>query len=207
MSRLAIGTMSLILCLAACEKRKGTLLPSREGGAKEVELRARPPVPEMEGAPKEAEAEKSSPEDVASLEKVKQEALERIRAPGEEIVTKGTKPNARALFERGRELALSGQTSEAQEYYLVACQFGYVAGCHKFGWYEQKTGNLSNARQFYKVACEAGVGKSCNNLGVQLEAEQKWEDAQNFYAKACLEHHSVSCENLKRLRNERLRLR
>jgi TPR repeat protein len=68
-------------------------------------------------------------------------------------------------------------------------------------------GNLSNARQFYKTACEGGLSKSCNNLGFQLEKLQHWDEALDFYARACLEKHETGCDNLKRLRDQRLKLR
>lgn len=207
MYRFVISTMSVAILISACEKRKGTLLPSKTAGTEvhEQEMRARAPV---DSQLPEGTTNKFDEAETQELERVKQDALDRIRAPGEGLtMTPGERPNARKLFERGRSLAAQGQAAEAQEYYLVSCQFGYIESCHKFGWYEQKGGNLANANQFYKVACAAGIGKSCNNLGVQLEAQKKWEDALNYYAQACLEHHNVSCENMKRLRNERLKLR
>ena len=143
------------------------------------------------------------------LQKVKQEALDRIKKnPSEHIAgQKSARGKAAALYQRGRQLVAQGQFEEGQDYFLVACQFGHSEGCHKFGWHEERLGNLSNARQFYKTACEGGLSKSCNNLGFQLEKLQHWDEALDFYARACLEKHETGCDNLKRLRDQRLKLR
>lgn len=212
MKRIVMGMMSVALCLsAACEQRKGTLLPPRpaqEARSTEGELRARAPIPSAEGEGAEDPLKKFAEDETQELERVKQSALDRLRSPDElsgEVQIGRTQ--AKSLYERGRSLAAEGKLSEAQEFYLVACQYGHIAGCHKFGWHEQQSGNTANAGQFYRISCEAGISKSCNNLGVQMESQKRWEDALNYYAQACLEQHSVSCENLKRLRSERMKVR
>ncbi len=223
MKALWFGVIALMLNTSACEKRKGTLMPPRDAAHK-AEPKAQASAPSSDRKQLSAKAlpaglmdEESSEQnlvplsdvEVKDLEKTKQEALERIKKnPADKIA--GQKPaqgKAAALYQRGRQLMAQGNFEEGQEYYLVACQFGHTEGCHKFGWHEERMGNLSNARQFYKAACEGGLSKSCNNLGFQLEKLQNWDEALDFYARACLEKHETGCDNLKRLREQRLKLR
>lgn len=217
------GVIALMLNTSACEKRKGSLMAPRDAAQKPIQnAEASAPASGL----KEMRA-KTLPEDltdeanidqnlvplsdveVEDLQKVKQHALDRIKnSPGEKLAGQPTtRGKAAALYQRGRQLIAQGNFEEAQEYYLVACQFGHTEGCHKFGWHEERLGNLNNARQFYKTACEGGLSKSCNNLGFQLERLQNWDEALDFYARACLEKHGIACENLKRLRDQRLKLR
>jgi TPR repeat protein len=217
------GVLALMLSTSACEKRKGTLMPTRDaahkadakaqasastGERKQLSAKALP-----EGLMDEENSEQNlvplSDVEAKDLQKVKQEALERIKKSPEDKLAghSAAKGKAAALFQQGRRLASQGNVDEAQEYYLVACQFGHTEGCHKFGWHEERMGNLGNARQFYKAACEGGLSKSCNNLGFQLEKLQHWDEALDFYARACLEKHETGCDNLKRLRDQRLKVR
>jgi TPR repeat protein len=147
--------------------------------------------------------------EVEDLQKVKQQALDSIKNSSADKIAgqSAARGKAAALYQRGRRLVAQGNFDEAREFYLIACQFGHTEGCHKFGWHEERLGNLNNARQFYKTACEGGLSKSCNNLGFQLERVQNWDEALDFYARACLEKHGSACENLKRLRDQRLKLR
>lgn len=223
MKALWFGLAALVLQVSACEKRKGTLLPPRDapqhgteseakadGKGDRKELRAKS-LPEgmLEGETEDSAALPLNESDLKDLQKVKQEALDRIKKnPGARLSgSKTYSSKAAGLYQRGRQLVAQGHFDEGQEYYLVACQFGHTEGCHKFGWHEERAGNFGNARQFYKIACESGLSKSCNNLGFQLEKQQSWDEALDFYARACLEKHSVGCENLKRLRADRLKLR
>ncbi len=225
MNRLWIGGIVLSLMISACEKRKGVLMPPRseppltesstttasnEAAAGKKEMRAKTlPDTILESGELEDNLIPLSDEEAQDLQKVKQDALNRIKKDPADKLASGTAPRgkAAALFQRGRQMMAQGNLAEAKEYYLVACQFGHVEGCHKFGWQEERLGNPSNARQFYKIACEGGLSKSCNNLGFQLEKQQQWDEALDFYARACLEKHSVGCENMKRLRDQRLKLR
>lgn len=223
MKALWFGVIALMLTSSACEKRKGTLMPPRDaapkadskaqasaasGERKQLSAKALP-----EGLMDEENSEQNlvplSDVEAKDLQKVKQEALERIKKnPNDKLAGPGRAlGKGAALYQQGRRFASKGNFDEAQEYYLVACQFGHTEGCHKFGWHEERMGNLSNARQFYKAACEGGLSKSCNNLGFQLEKLQNWDEALDFYARACLEKHETGCDNLKRLREQRLKLR
>jgi TPR repeat protein len=207
-----------MLNISACEKRKGTLMPPRDaahkadsaakGERKQLSAKALP-----EGLMDEESSAQNlvplSDVEAKDLQKVKQDALERIKKnPADKVAGQNpARSKAAALYQQGRRLVAQGNFEEGQEYYLVACQFGHTEGCHKFGWHEERLGNLNNARQFYKAACEGGLSKSCNNLGFQLEKLQNWDEALDFYARACLEKHETGCENLKRLREQRLKLR
>ncbi|HYX37428.1 MAG TPA: hypothetical protein VE954_30365 [Oligoflexus sp.] len=220
MKALWFGVIALMLNTSACEKRKGSLMPARDAasktasndhaskGTKEMRAKALP-----EGMLNEETGEQGlvplSDVEAKDLQKVKQDALDRIKKnPSEKHAgPSAARGKAAALYQRGRHLVAQGNFDEGQEYYLVACQFGHTEGCHKFGWHEERLGNLNNARQFYKIACESGLSKSCNNLGFQLEKNQNWDDALDFYARACLEKHDTGCDNLKRLRDQRLKLR
>jgi len=217
------GVIALMLNTSACEKRKGSLMPPRDAASKpEQNAQASAPasgLKEMraktlpDGVVDDANSDMNlvplSDVEAIDLQKVKQEALDRIKNnPREKLAGQSAaRGKAAALYQRGRQLVAQGNFDEGQEYYLVACQFGHTEGCHKFGWHEERLGNLNNARQFYKIACEGGLSKSCNNLGFQLERLQNWDEALDFYARACLEKHDTGCENLKRLRNQRLKLR
>lgn len=223
MKALWLGLLALMLTGSAFEKRKGPLMPKRDtahkadvkaqtsaptSGRKQLSAKALP-----EGLKDEETSEQNlvplSDGEAKDLQKVKQEALERIKKSPEDKLAGQSEPNgkAAALYQQGRHLASQGNVEEAQEYYLVACQFGHTEGCHKFGWHEERMGNSGNARQFYKTACEGGLSKSCNNLGFQREKLQHWDEALDFYARACLEKHETGCDNLKRLRDQRLKLR
>jgi hypothetical protein len=220
-----IGGVVLSLIISACEKRKGVLMPPRnepsptessattatnEAVTGKNEMRAKTlPDTMLESGEKEDNLVPLSDIETQDLQKVKQDALDRIKKDPADKLASGTatKGKAAALFQKGRQLMAQGNVNEAKEYYLVACQFGHVEGCHKFGWQEERLGNPSNARQFYKIACEGGLSKSCNNMGFQLEKQQQWDDALDFYARACLENHSVGCENMKRLREQVLEQR
>jgi TPR repeat protein len=214
-----IGVIALMLNTSACEKRKGTLLPPRDAALKaqtsapakgRTEMRARA-LPEglMDEETGQQNLVPLSDSESRDLQKVKQEALERIKKnPGEQLAGRAAaRDKAAALYQRGRQLVAQGHVAEGQEYYLVACQFGFIEGCHKFGWHEERSGNINNARQFYKTACEGGLSKSCNNLGLRLERLQRWDEAMDFYARACLVKHETGCDNLKRLRDQRLKIR
>ncbi len=226
MKQLWIGAFILCLGVGACEKRKGVLLPPRDTGSKapptedlahapakgtSKEMRAKTlPDNLMEGG--ELSGDTLTPlseSEAQDLQKVKQDALDRIKKNSSHKLADGAAPKgkASALYTRGRQLVAQGNVEEGQEYYLVACQLGYTEGCHKFGWHEERMGNIANAKQFYKIACEGGLSKSCNNIGFQLEKQHHWDEALDFYARACLEKHSTGCDNLKRLRIERLKLR
>jgi TPR repeat protein len=218
------GAIVLLLTTSACEKRKGTLLPPRDAAHK-AHSSAQESTPDKDRKKLSAKAlpeglrdEESSAQNLVplsdveaqDLEKVKQEALQRIKKNPDHKLSSGQGPaggKAVALYQRGRQLMAQGKFEEAQDYYLVACQFGYTEGCHKFGWHEERLGNFDNARQFYKTACEGGLSKSCNNMGFQLEKRQRWDEALDFYARACLDKHETGCENLKRLRDQRLKAR
>jgi|GEM_PF-3568379 len=221
MNSLWVGGIVLTLMINACEKRKGILMPPRsepssselatnatEAGKKEMRAKTLPDTM-LESGDSADDLVPLSDEEAQDLQKVKQDALNRIKKNPADKLANGTpiRGKAAALFQRGRQMMAQGNFDEAKEYYLVACQFGHVEGCHKFGWHEERLGNPSNARQFYKIACEGGLSKSCNNLGFQLEKQQQWDDALDFYARACLEKHSIGCENMKRLRDQRLKLR
>jgi TPR repeat protein len=212
-----------MLNTSACEKRKGKLMPPRDA-AHNTDSNAQAPATNGERKQLSAKAlpeglmdEESSAQNLAplsdleakDLQKVKQEALDRIKQnPANKFAGQNpARSKAAALYQRGRQLVAQGNFEEGQEYYLVACQFGHTEGCHKFGWHEERLGNINNARQFYKTACEGGLSKSCNNLGFQLEKLQIWDEALDFYARACLEKHETGCDNLKRLRDKRLKLR
>lgn len=219
MSKVGMSLLLAILTTTACEQRKGGLLPARKPSATATEhetaknksaLSAKTLPESMRDQFKDEDTNDSIGHDEGKeTESVKQEALERIKKFPTENLADGTSPRGKAadLYKRGQQLATTGKIQEAQEYYLLACQFGYIQGCHRFGWQEERAGNAANARQFYKLACEGGLSKSCNNLGIQFESLRNWDEALDFYARACLGKHSVSCDNLKRLRLQRLQIR
>ncbi|WP_141735434.1 sel1 repeat family protein [Oligoflexus tunisiensis] len=211
------GVIAVMLNTSACEKRKGTLLPPRDAALKaqaaaqdpdRTKMRARAMPEGM--MDEETGGQTPAPLndlDTKDLQTVKQEALDRIKQNPSEKLSHPSPGKAAALYQRGRQLVAQGHYAEGREYYLVACQFGYLEGCHKFGWHEERLGNINNARQFYKTACEGGISKSCNNLGFRLEKLQRWDEALDFYARACLEKHGTGCDNLMRLRDQRLKIR
>lgn len=212
MRPIALVILSLGALCFACEPRKSSLLPPRpqtasEAAAGTAALQARAPIeaetePESEDTnPKDVAPDDFSEGEISDLEKVKLDALERLRDLPRDPRQAGR------LLRRARSLVLLNQIPEAQEYYLAACQLGQAEGCHKFGWYEQKAGNWKNAAQFYRAACSAGSSKSCNNLGLQLEKQEQWEAALDVYSQACLKRHAVACENMMRARKMQLEAR
>jgi tetratricopeptide (TPR) repeat protein len=214
MARIDIVIVSIVLGLTACEKRKATLLPPKDLSQEQAkekagEMRARA-VPESIENPMSGEATVPlGTNDVDELEQVKEEALKRIRGIDKKksAAARASTGKGKRLFDRGRSLVTQGHFDDGIQLFLAACQEGFSEGCHRFGWHEERSGNTANARQFYRIACDAGLNKSCNNLGVQYEQQKKWEEALDFYARACLNQHDVSCANLKRLRNQRLKVR
>ncbi|MCX6131707.1 MAG: hypothetical protein NTX25_21935 [Proteobacteria bacterium] len=221
MSKVQVSLLLTIVWGLACEQRKGSLLPSRlESQAKILEVpndASKKPSLSAKTLPTELQEQEdalnsSSPfkeSELQDLETVKQEALSRIKSNPAAMHPEESSSRSRAskLYLRGEQLSAQGKLSEGLDFYLVACQLGYLLGCHRFGWHEEQSGNLANAKQFYRLACEGGINKSCNNLGVQLERHQDWSEALDSYARACLNQHQIGCENLKRLRLQRLKLR
>lgn len=207
MRSLALITLSLWAFLGGCQPRKSSLLPPRStSGGDSQTLQARSPTSELpasadgESEGRELRDDPLSESEISDLQKVKQDALDRLRELARPLPS--DPKQAKLLLRRARALVLEDRVNEAQEYHLAACQMGQVEGCHKFGWYEEKAGNWQNAGQFYKTACSGGSAKSCNNLGLQLEKQEKWEAALDVYAQACLERNSKACENLKRARKK-----
>lgn len=93
----------------------------------------------------------------------------------------------------------NSRQEKALDMYLSSCQFGYMPGCHRYGWHLMQQNNITGAKQFYLLACKNGILKSCNNLGWHAEKNGDYYKAQDYYSWACLGKHPGSCRNLKRV--------
>ncbi|MGE0174843.1 MAG: hypothetical protein AB7T49_18765 [Oligoflexales bacterium] len=104
-----------------------------------------------------------------------------------------------AEFHLAARASMEGETVDFFDLYLTSCQKGFLPGCHRYGWIQEKKGNIANANNFYTLSCNGKYWKSCNNLAFYYEKVNDAEKAKEYYSLACEGQHPGACENLQRL--------
>ena len=116
------------------------------------------------------------------------------------------KGNSTACFKVGeRYRILDRDTKKALEYYLIACEAGYMTGCTNGGIILAMKGtpyskDFKQARKMFDKACEAGEDQSCFNLGTLNYKEGRQSKAIKYYKKACKMGNQAGCAREKRLK-------
>ena len=116
------------------------------------------------------------------------------------------KGNSTACFKVGeRYRILDRDTKKALEYYLIACEAGYMTGCTNGGIILAMKGtpyskDFKQARKMFDKACEAGEDQSCFNMGTLNYKEGRQSKAIKYYKKACGMGNQGGCAKEKRLK-------
>ena len=115
------------------------------------------------------------------------------------------KGNSTACFKVGeRYRILDRDTKKALEYYVIACEAGYMTGCTNGGIILAMKGtpyspDFKQAREMFDKACEAGEDQSCFNMGTLNYKEGRQSKAIKYYKKACGMGNQPGCAREKRL--------
>ena len=123
----------------------------------------------------------------------------------EKMVALCKKGNSTACFKVGeRYRILDRDTKKALEYYLIACEAGYMTGCTNGGIILAMKGtpyskDFKQARKMFDKACEAGEDQSCFNMGTLNYKEGRQSKAIKYYKKACGMGNQGGCAKEKRL--------
>ena len=116
------------------------------------------------------------------------------------------KGNSTACFKVGeRYRILDRDTKKALEYYVIACEAGYMTGCTNGGIILAMKGtpyskDFKQARKMFDKACEAGENQSCFNMGTLNYKEGRQSKAIKYYKKACDMGNQAGCAREKRLK-------
>mgnify|MGYP002628653476 FL=1 len=115
------------------------------------------------------------------------------------------KGNSTACFNMGeRYRILERDNKTALEFYVMACDAGYMTGCTNGGILTLMKGTpyskeFKEARKMFTKACDAGEDPSCFNLGTLNYKEGRQKKALQFYLKACDMGNQGGCAKHKRL--------
>jgi uncharacterized protein len=115
------------------------------------------------------------------------------------------KGNSTACFKMGeRYRMIERDNKTAAEFYVKACDSGYMTGCTNGGILTLMKGTpyskeFKQARKMFTKACDAGEDPSCFNLGTLNYKEGRQKKALQFYLKACDMGNKAGCAKHKRL--------
>lgn len=116
------------------------------------------------------------------------------------------KGNSTACFRVGeRYRTVERDNKKALEFFVKACDDGYMTGCTNGGILLAMKGtpyskDFKQARKMFDKACEAGEDKSCFNLGTLNYKEGRQSKAIKYYKKACNMGNQGGCAKEKRLK-------
>lgn len=116
------------------------------------------------------------------------------------------KGNSTACFRVGeRYRTVERDNKKALEFFVKACDDGYMTGCTNGGILLAMKGtpyskDFKQARKMFDKACEAGEDKSCFNLGTLNYKEGRQSKAIEYYKKACNMGNQGGCAKEKRLK-------
>jgi len=114
--------------------------------------------------------------------------------------------NSTACFRVGeRYRTVERDNKNALQYYVKACDKGYMTGCTNGGILLAMKGtpyskDFKQARKMFDKACEAGEDQSCFNLGTLNYKEGRQSKAIKYYKRACDMGNQGGCAKEKRLR-------
>ena len=132
-------------------------------------------------------------------------ALAEEQTQAEKMEALCKKGNSTACFKVGeRYRILDRDTKKALEYYVIACEAGYMTGCTNGGIILAMKGtpyskDFKQARKMFDKACEAGEDQSCFNMGTLNYKEGRQSKAIKYYKKACGMGNQPGCGRVKRL--------
>lgn len=116
------------------------------------------------------------------------------------------KGNPKSCFRVGeRYRTVERDNKKAIEFYVNACDGGYMTGCTNGGILLAMKGtpyskDFKQARKMFDKACEAGEDQSCFNLGTLNYKEGRQSKAIKYYKKACDMGNQGGCAKEQRLR-------
>ena len=114
--------------------------------------------------------------------------------------------NSTACFKVGERFrTVERDNKKALNYYIKACDDGYMTGCTNGGILLAMKGtpyskDFKKARKMFDKACEAGEDQSCFNLGTLNYKEGRQSKAIKYYKKACEMGNQAGCAKEKRLK-------
>ena len=114
--------------------------------------------------------------------------------------------NSTACFKVGERFrTVERDNKKALNYYIKACDDGYMTGCTNGGILLAMKGtpyskNFKQARKMFDKACEAGEDQSCFNLGTLNYKEGRQSKAIKYYKRACEMGNQAGCAKEKRLK-------
>ncbi len=119
--------------------------------------------------------------------------------------------NSFACFTIGEKLrTLDKNNAKALEYYVMACDGGWMTGCtnagilktlegESHGDYQAKMKVWKQAGKYFTKACDAEENNACSNLGVLKYKQGRTSAAKKYYKKACDLGNNLACGLLENL--------
>lgn len=115
------------------------------------------------------------------------------------------KGNSTACFNLGERYRVIERNNKiALQYYIKACDSGFMTGCTNGGILMAMQGTpyskeFKEAKKMFTKACDAGEDQSCFNIGTLNYKEGRQKKALQFYLKACDMGNQPGCERHQRL--------
>ena len=112
--------------------------------------------------------------------------------------------NSAACFQMGERYRIVDQDQKtALNFYIKACDAGYMTGCTNGGILLVMKGTpyskqFKQARKMFIKACKAGKDLSCFNMGSLYDKEGRQKRSQQYYLKACDMGNMAGCAKHKR---------
>ena len=113
--------------------------------------------------------------------------------------------NSAACFQMGERYRIVDQDQKtALNFYIKACDAGYMTGCTNGGILLVMKGTpyskeFKQAKKMFIKACEAGEDPSCFNMGSLYYKEGRQKRSLQYYLKACDMGNPMGCAKHKRL--------
>ena len=113
--------------------------------------------------------------------------------------------NSTACFQLGERYRVIEQDMKtALDFYITACDGGYMTGCTNGGILLVMKGTpyskeFKQARKTFTKACDAGEDPSCFNMGSLYYKEGRQKKSLQYYLKACDMGNQSGCAKHKRL--------
>ncbi len=113
--------------------------------------------------------------------------------------------NSTACFQMGERYRIIEQDQKtALDFYIKACDAGYMTGCTNGGILLVVKGTpyskeFKQARKMFIKSCEAGEDPSCFNLGSLYYKEGRQKKSLQYYLKACDMGNQMGCIKHKKL--------
>ena len=113
--------------------------------------------------------------------------------------------NSAACFQMGERYRIIDQDQKtALNFYIKACDAGYMTGCTNGGILLVMKGTpyskeFKQAKKMFIKACEAGEDPACFNMGKLFFNQGRQKKSLQYYLKACNMGNQAGCAKHKRL--------